>query len=411
MVFSGKANSPITEDVFFILEQLEAHGHEARVVGGAVRNFLLATEISDIDIATTALPSEVTAVFEKIDKINVALTGGEHGTVTVVYKGTPYEITTLRRDVKTFGRKAQVEFTKSFEVDSCRRDFTINAIYMDKNGRLFDYHNGIQDISARNIRFIGDPAERIKEDYLRILRYFRFVARYGNYKINDGYLETINALKDNLSILSSERVLSELLKILAIDDSYRIIPSMMPSLDALFCLSCNPLEICTQMETYGSLNSAERLGMLLKFSKVVTPALAARAFSALLLSARYASAIFDIEAASIGATMKQKLKTIRRESRKFFINYIGVLLHQRGIISIEDATALIRELEKFCNSAYVDFNFRANDIKNYNLSPEKLKNVMMATKNFWLTSENDVGKEECLDFAIAMLENIVNTDV
>ncbi|GHU16964.1 hypothetical protein FACS189472_03180 [Alphaproteobacteria bacterium] len=385
-----------TKDVFFILEQLEAHGYEARIVGGAVRNFLLGTDISDIDIATTALPSEVIAIFEKIDGINVVPTGADYGTVTVVYKGTPYEITTLRRDVKTFGRKAQVEFAKSFEVDSCRRDFTINAIYMDKNGQLFDYHNGIQDIADRNVRFIGDAAERIKEDYLRILRYFRFVARYGDYKVNAEYMETINSLKDNLNILSSERIFSELLKILAIDDSYRIIPHMMPSLNVLFGLSYNPLEVCAQMKTYASLNSRERLGMLLKFSEVVAP----RAFSTSLPSAKYASDIFDIEAASISVTMKQKLKAIRKkEHRDFFVNYMAVLLYQKGIISIEDAKVFVAQLKEFCNSEYVDFNFRAGDIERYNLSQEQLRDIMMATKNFWLTSENDIGKEECVDFA------------
>ncbi|GHT91562.1 hypothetical protein FACS1894122_04200 [Alphaproteobacteria bacterium] len=409
MVFSGKVNSPITEDVFFILKQLEAHGHEARIVGGAVRNFLLNTAISDIDIATTALPSEVITIFKEESASKIALAyvledskkgnasvANMHGTVTVVYNGKPYEITTLRRDVKTFGRKAQVEFTKFFEVDSCRRDFTMNAIYMDKNGRIFDYHNGIQDIADGNVRFIGEPAERIKEDYLRILRYFRFVALYGAYKVNEEYLETINSLKDNLTILSGERILSELRKILTIDDSYRIIPPMTPSLNALFDLSCNPLEICVQMETYDSLSPTERLGILLKFSKCDMKTLVSKYKFPRDIS-RF---LFLQESGSSIGEIKRKLKTIRKESRKFFINYMAVLLYQQGIISIENAKALVEELEKFCNSGYVDFNFRADDIKDYNLSPEKLKDVMMATKNFWLTSEKDIGKKECIGFAI-----------
>ena len=202
----------ITKDVYFILDLLEKYGHKACLVGGAVRNALLNFPVSDIDIATTALPQEVIEILKK-NEISTIPTGIKYGTVTAIFKKIPYEITTLREDIQTFGRKAVVKFSKSFEEDSKRRDFTINAIYMNKNSEIFDFHHGLDDISTRNIRFIGDARKRIREDYLRILRYYRFVAKYGDYRFNPEYLSIINDLKNEMHILSSERIIGEFLKI------------------------------------------------------------------------------------------------------------------------------------------------------------------------------------------------------
>src|SRR6187455_1828204 len=161
-----------------LLEVLDRDGEEARAVGGAVRNALLDMPVGKIDVATTATPQEVTkrvtaAGFKAVP------TGIEHGTVTVVIDGAPFEVTTLRQDVETFGRHAKVAFGRDWKRDAERRDFTMNALSAARDGTVYDYVGGLADIEARRVRFIGDAATRIAEDYLRILRFFRFHAAYG----------------------------------------------------------------------------------------------------------------------------------------------------------------------------------------------------------------------------------------
>jgi poly(A) polymerase len=159
-----------------VMQVIVAAGGEVRVAGGAVRNALLGVPISDVDLATTLLPEEVTRVCKKAG-FSVHPTGIDHGTVTVVNRGQPFEVTTLRLDVETDGRRAVVKFTDDWQADAMRRDFTINAMYCDAVGKIFDYTTGYLDIQRKRVRFVGDSAARIKEDYLRILRFFRFHAR------------------------------------------------------------------------------------------------------------------------------------------------------------------------------------------------------------------------------------------
>ncbi|MGA7427200.1 MAG: CCA tRNA nucleotidyltransferase, partial [Rhodoplanes sp.] len=167
-----------TEPLADVLAALNGDGEEARIVGGAVRNALLGEPPGDIDLATTATPEEVTrrahaAGFKAVP------TGVDHGTVTIVAHGHPFEVTTLREDVETFGRKAKVAFGRDWRADAERRDFTMNALSLSADGTVHDYVGGLSDLKARRVRFIGDPAKRIAEDYLRILRFFRFHALYG----------------------------------------------------------------------------------------------------------------------------------------------------------------------------------------------------------------------------------------
>src|SRR6195952_1292737 len=161
-----------------VLELLSGPAEEARVVGGAVRNALLDIPIGDIDIATTALPDEVIRR-ARAAGIKSVPTGIEHGTVTLVVDAQPFEITTLREDVETFGRKAQVAFGRDWVRDAQRRDFTINGLSVSFDGAIHDHVGGLDDLAARRVRFIGDPDRRIAEDYLRILRFFRMHAAFG----------------------------------------------------------------------------------------------------------------------------------------------------------------------------------------------------------------------------------------
>ncbi|WP_205470521.1 CCA tRNA nucleotidyltransferase [Breoghania sp. L-A4] len=162
-----------------VFAAIERDGDAARVVGGAVRNALLDEPVADIDIATTASPQDVTAR-ARAAGLKAVPTGIEHGTVTVISSGTPFEVTTLREDVETFGRHASVRFGRDWTADAQRRDFTMNALYVDSTGAIFDpIGSGYADCLARHVRFIGEPEARIREDYLRILRFFRFHAQYG----------------------------------------------------------------------------------------------------------------------------------------------------------------------------------------------------------------------------------------
>ena len=196
-----------------LLMTLGRDGEEARVVGGAVRNELLHLPVSEFDIATTAVPEEVVRRVEQAGWKAVP-TGIAHGTITVVIDGKPFEVTTLRQDVETYGRKAKVLFGRDWTADAQRRDFTVNALSAGADGTVYDYVDGLADIAARRVRFIGDPGKRIAEDYLRILRFFRFHAWYGSGAPDAAGLHASIAARGGLETLSRERVRMELLKLL-----------------------------------------------------------------------------------------------------------------------------------------------------------------------------------------------------
>src|SRR3954453_11593254 len=208
-----------------VLQLLDGNGEEARVVGGAVRNPLLKIPTGDIDIATTALPAEVIRR-AKAAGIKSVPTGIDHGTVTLVVDAQPFEITTLREDTETFGRKAKVAFGRDWVIDAKRRDFTINGMSVDAAGVVHDHVGGLEDIAAKRVRFIGDADQRIAEDYLRILRFFRIHAAFGAGKPDrDGLLACIRG-RPGLAGLSAERVRMEMLKLLVAEGALEAIVAM-----------------------------------------------------------------------------------------------------------------------------------------------------------------------------------------
>jgi poly(A) polymerase len=208
-----------------VLALLNGDGEEARVVGGAVRNALLKIPTGDIDIATTALPDEVVRR-AKAAGIKCVPTGIEHGTVTLVVDAHPFEVTTLREDTETYGRKAKVAFGRDWVRDAERRDFTINGLSVDADGCVHDHVGGLADIAARRVRFIGDAGQRIAEDYLRILRFFRMHAAYGSGEPDrTGYLACIGG-RAGLSNLSAERVRMEILKLLVAEGTLVAVSAM-----------------------------------------------------------------------------------------------------------------------------------------------------------------------------------------
>ena len=217
---AGKAPWLDDPDLQRLLALLSADGETARVAGGAVRNALLGEAMSDVDIATTTTPDETVRRVEAAGYRAVP-TGIEHGTITVVAGGVAHEVTTLRADVETDGRRARVVFGKDWKADAERRDFTINALYAEADGTVVDLVGGLADLESRTLRFIGDAETRIREDYLRILRFFRFFAWYGSGRPDAEGLKACARLKEGLDRLSAERVWAELKKLLSAPDPSR----------------------------------------------------------------------------------------------------------------------------------------------------------------------------------------------
>ena len=196
-----------------VMAALSQEGGEVRVVGGAVRNSFLGVAVADVDLATTQVPADVMRICADA-KFGVHPTGLDHGTVTIVNDGAVFEVTTLRRDVATDGRRAIVEYSRDWALDAARRDFTMNALYCDSVGKCYDYTNGYDDILKRKLRFVGLASERIEEDFLRILRFFRFHAFYGVGAPDEDGLAACIAKMQGLQQLSPERIWQELIKLL-----------------------------------------------------------------------------------------------------------------------------------------------------------------------------------------------------
>ena len=217
-----------------LLAALTAAGIEARFVGGCVRDAVLGHAAADVDLATSAAPTAVMAALTAAD-LKAVPTGLAHGTVTAVVDGRPFEITTLRRDVATDGRHAKIAFTDDWTVDALRRDFTINALYLDPDATLFDPAQGLDDLGAGRVRFIGDADTRIEEDRLRVLRFFRFHARFGRGAPDGAALAACAAAADRLDRLSVERIAEELRRLLSLPDPR---PGLGPMIDTGVWAGC-----------------------------------------------------------------------------------------------------------------------------------------------------------------------------
>lgn len=319
-----------------LLEKLKQAGAESRLVGGCVRDALLGRDSSDIDIATNFIPERVIEVLEAkpavgesgaggnaINRIFVVPTGLKFGTVTAVLGKEKFEITSLRKDIKCDGRHVIVEFTDDFGADAARRDFTINALSYDPfEEKIYDYFGGIDDLNNKRVRFIGDPADRITEDYLRILRFFRFSCYYAK-RIDQDALKICASLKDNLKKLSMERVKAEMDKLLLADNSPDILQVMQDTgiLQILF----EDIE-CEISILRSSIEIAKKLGWNLS------------------LPARYG---LLFKAASISNEQLIYCKFSWAEIRRVIaINHVA----SQGVISI----ASLRALKRRGNPAFVD---------------------------------------------------------
>ena len=282
-----------------VLDALGAEEGLTRYVGGAVRDDLLGLPVNDIDLATRLRPD---AVIERLKnaQLKAVPTGIEHGTVTAVSSGQPFEVTSLRRDVSTDGRRAIIEYTDDWREDAARRDFTINALMADpQSGEIFDYFGGLEDLADRRVRFIGDPLQRIAEDHLRILRFFRFHARFGQGEPDLSALKACAERANDLMALSRERIADELLKLLAVGDPAATVRLMVdhailkPVLPEIGAAMLQQLEQLTAAERLAGIKGdplrrlaallpedpdlAERIAVRLKLSKLARKRLACAA--------------------------------------------------------------------------------------------------------------------------------------
>jgi tRNA nucleotidyltransferase (CCA-adding enzyme) len=210
----------INPNIKYLDSIFKRYRYDLRIVGGAVRDIMSKNEVNDIDFSTTATPAQMMELF-KLEKITFYESGIEYGTLTVIIDNEEYEITTLRKDIETNGRHAITEYILDWKEDANRRDLTINAMNLDLNGNIGDYFNGLEDLEKKNIKFVGVSNERIKEDYLRILRYFRFHSRYGNDKYEPDIIKSIIELGSGLSRISRERVNIELNKLVKTKNAVR----------------------------------------------------------------------------------------------------------------------------------------------------------------------------------------------
>jgi poly(A) polymerase len=265
-----------------LLRALGAADGETRYVGGCVRDTLLGLAVSDVDLATRLAPQEVIRRL-KAARIKAVPTGLAHGTVTAVVEGVPVEVTTLRRDVATDGRRATIAYTEDWREDAARRDFTINALSADPIGLdVHDYFGGEPDLAARRVRFIGDPLTRIAEDHLRILRFFRFHARFGAGEPDAAGLEACTMRANDLMALSRERIADELLKLLALPEPAATVRLMVergilkPVLPEIDEAGAERLERLVQREGETKPHALRRLAALLPADAAVAAAVAAR---------------------------------------------------------------------------------------------------------------------------------------
>ena len=251
------SSSPVLGAAQSAMKLIRDAGFEARLVGGSVRNLLFGTSVSDADLATTSRPDETLRI-GKDAGLTVIPTGVDHGTVTWLIDHVPVEITTLRADIETDGRHAVVRFTESWEEDAQRRDFTMNALYADAEGHVFDpTGEGLRDLEARRVRFIGEARERIREDGLRMLRFFRFFAAYGDGPADKAAVQAISTSLEMLQNLSGERIAAELRKLLMAPRLPEALQAMEECGLALVLLpgpcDCKALETLVALEGYNHL--------------------------------------------------------------------------------------------------------------------------------------------------------------
>ena len=385
--------------IFSLLNEKE---DTARFVGGCVRDSIIGLKTNDIDIATKLNPEDVVKILGS-ESIKVVPTGIDHGTVSVFSKDFNFEITTLRSDISTDGRHAEVIFSDSWEEDSLRRDFTINSIYLKQNGEIYDPHNGIQHLKDRKIIFIGNPDERINEDYLRILRFFRFNAFYGNnnLKLSSDSIKACTKNKNKIKKLSSERVQNEFFKILNSSDPYFIV-SIMRKIEILDLLFEHKVEtkifkklLLIEKENSFSKNHILRFASLaLKNKKINSNNLQMFNFSKKERKELYllTNQEFEIHNKFNKSDIKKILYSIDRKTLKDMAKLSWALSNNR--VTNKNWKNVLSQIDKV---AIPIFPLKAKDILDYGLEEGPIIGEILKTvEQDWIDSNFEHNKEDLL---------------
>ncbi len=385
--------------IFSLLNEKE---DTARFVGGCVRDSIIGLKTNDIDIATKLNPEDVVKILGS-ESIKVVPTGIDHGTVSVFSKDFNFEITTLRSDISTDGRHAEVIFSDSWEEDSLRRDFTINSIYLKQNGELYDPHNGIQNLKDKKIIFIGNPDERINEDYLRILRFFRFNAFYGNnnLKLSSDSIKACTKNKNKIKKLSSERVQNEFFKILNSSDPYFIV-SIMRKIEILDLLFEHKVEtkifkklLLIEKENSFSKNHILRFASLaLKNKKINSNNLQMFNFSKKERKELYllTNQEFEIHNKLNKSDIKKILYSIDRKTLKDMAKLSWALSNNR--VTNKNWKNVLSQIDKV---AIPIFPLKAKDILDYGLEEGPIiGEILKKVEQDWIDSNFEHNKEDLL---------------
>ncbi|MEW9836802.1 CCA tRNA nucleotidyltransferase [Mesorhizobium marinum] len=401
-----------------LLQVLGAGGEEARIAGGAVRNALLGEAVADVDIATTTHPDETMRRAEQAG-FKAVPTGAEHGTITVIAGGKGHEVTTLRADVETDGRRAKVAFGRDWKADAERRDFTINALYAEADGSVIDLVGGLADLESRTLRFIGDAEARIREDYLRILRFFRFFAYYGSGRPDAEGLKACARLKDGLERLSAERVWSELKKLLSAPDPSRALLWMR---QAGVLTKALPESEKWGIDAIHGLVAAERdLGWrpdaMLRLAAMVPPdpdrmrGLAER----LKLSNADAERLTEwaMAPAAVPATTERELaRTLYRRGRQSIVDRLRLSLASARVRAAESDVALIeaggyaRQLKFAEKWAAPDFPLKGADLKGLGVpAGPGMGRLLKQLEEEWIEADFRPGRDALLERAAKVGSN------
>lgn len=391
----------VKQETLKVMETLNGKEGEinALFVGGCVRDTILGKEVFDIDVACKFSPEHSTKLLKEAG-IKVIPTGIDHGTITAVCNHKPFEITTLRRDVKTFGRKAEVEFTEDWIDDARRRDFTINTILLDVQGRIYDPLGlGVEDLKQGRIRFVGDPEKRIQEDYLRILRFFRFYALLGEVDLEKSELELCQKYSEKILLLSKERITTEYLKIIASDKAGLVLALMQEYHVLSDLIKCNDFDALNSLvklqDQYKQHNVLSRLYLVSFPTGPVEPA--DQIF--LQLSGKENKTLNDLSRAFKELASKNlSLKSIKEISYRFSLDiaWQASLL----LLSMSEEKILPKDIEHYFNEETVPvFPVRGKDLIKIGIEAgPQMGDLLEQTESWWVDKEFQPNKRECIDY-------------
>jgi len=381
-----------------LFNHLIKDGTELRVVGGAVRDFLSNRKFSDIDIACKYLPEETATILKKCNVKTIA-TGVKYGTITAVINGEQFQITTLRKDIKNFGRDCEVEFVDDFYPDAIRRDFTINAMSIDFAGNLYDYFGGRQDLENQIVKFIGDADTRIKEDYLRILRFFRFSCFYGQNIDQDGLVACIRN-KGQIFNLSSERIRDEFFKILSCQDrdNLWLIISKMQEVEILTLI----------LQNEGNLNGLKNLfelELILKYRFEPLILLASLHSEAKInlskIEKKYLQTITNPNFVIDFQSSKKDIFALLLEfERQTIIDALTIKLINNNLQIFIDDFLRIRKI--IATAEIPDFPINGHDLIAIGIVPENIGKVLKIAQKYWLEADFLVTKPQIIAYVSSM---------